>query len=347
MRILFETTHPAHVHFFKNTIWNLEKKGHDVLIATKDKEVTLNLLDAYRLDYEIIGLNYKGLLKKAWGLIKADYKLLKIARNFKPDILVGRGSPSLAHLSLLIRKPYIAFIDTEHARLVGSLSLPFADAVCAPTCYYGKINPKKEVRFNGYKELAYLHPNYFTPNPSVLDKLGLSKDDKFIILRFVAWNASHDVGDMGFSNKKELIKSLEVHGKLLITSEDKLTDEFEKYRITVPPEEMHNLMYFASLYVGESATMATESAILGTPAVFVSTSRRGYTDELEFEYDMLFTFSNPQNSQEMAIEKALELLNLKDIQKIWVKKRDKLLDKKIDVTEFMTKFIEKYQIRLH
>ena len=34
-------------------------------------------------------------------------------------------------------------------------------------------------------------------------------------------------------------------------------------------------MYYADLFVGESATMASEYAVLGTPAIFVSTSRRG------------------------------------------------------------------------
>ena len=347
MNILFEIGHPAHVHFFKNVIWNLENSGHRVLIAAKDKEVALNLLNSYRLKYTITGSNYKNLLKKSYGLIKTDYKLLKTARMFKPDILVGRGSPYLAHLSLLIRKPYIAFVDTEHAHLVKVLSHPFASAICVPSCYQGSIDPKKEIRFNGYKELAYLHPNYFTPDPSVLEDIGLSRGDKFIILRFVSWSASHDINDRGFSDKKQIVKTLRKYCKVFITSEYKLSEELEKYRITVPPEKIHHLMCYANLFIGESATMATESVILGTPAIFVSTSRRGYTDELESKYDMLYTFSNPHDAQEKSLEKAIELIGDEDTKRKWSKKRTKLLEDKIDVTEFMTEFIENYPESFH
>lgn len=340
MRVLFETTHPAHVHCFKNTIWNLQKEGHEVLVAAKDKEVTLNLLDTYGFRYEIIGQNYKSLLKKAIGLIKADYRLLKIARKFQPDILVGRGSPSMAHLSLLIHKPYIALIDTENAHLVSWLSSPFATAICASTSYQGKIDPKKEVRFDGYKELAYLHTNYFKPEPLILDKLNLKEGERFSIVRFVGWGATHDIKDYGFSDKTKVVKELSKYTRVFISSEIELPEELEGYRVNIPPEEMHQLLYYADLFIGESATMATESAILGTPAIFVSTSRRGYTDELEEKYDLMYTFSDPEDAQTKAVEKAIELLLNKDTKKEWEKKRKALLEDKIDVTGFLTDFIK-------
>ena len=210
MRILFEIGHPAHVHFFKNAIWNLENRGHKILIVARDKDITLDLLNAYKLDYKLIGKNYSGLINKALELIKMDYVLLKIVKIFKPDIFVGRGSPYLAHLSKLVKKPYIAFVDTEHANLVAALTLPFADVICTPSCFKKKLNQKKHVRFNGYKELAYLHPNYFKPDLSVLDDLGLSKNDKFIIMRLISWGAAHDIRSRGFSKDflEKAIKSL-------------------------------------------------------------------------------------------------------------------------------------------
>jgi len=346
MKILFETTHPAHVHCFKNIIWSLKKNGHQILIVAKDKEMTLDLLEKYQFDYEIVGVNYKGMLKKAVGLLKVDYRLLKIARKFQPDIIVGRGSPSLAHLSLLINKPYIALIDTENAHLVGLLSSPFADKICASTSYQGKINPKKEIRFNGYKELAYLHPNYFTPDPNVLKYLNLTVDDKFIIIRFVGWGATHDIEDYGFSDKVGIVEELSKYRNVFITSEIRLPDEIEQYRISAPSEQMHHLLYYADLFIGESATMATESAILGTPAIFVSTSTRGYTDELEKKYKLLFTYSNSNDIQKEAISKAIELLKNKDTKEEWQKKRKIFLDDKIDVTAFMVNLIEEYRQKI-
>ncbi len=344
MRILFEVTHPAHVHCFKNIIWDLRNRNHEVLIAAKDKEVTLKLLDVYKLDYKIIGVNQKGMIKKAFGLLKTDYKLYKICKIFKPDVIVGRGSPSLANLSLLINKPYIALIDTETAHLVGLLSSPFASAICASTSFQGKIDPKKEVRFDGYKELAYLHPSRFEPDPNVLNYLNLVKGNSFVILRFVSWGATHDLGEHGFSDKNEVVKELEKHCAVFITSEVDLPDDLEKYRINAPPELMHHLLYYADLFIGESATMATESAVLGTPAIFVSTSKLGSITELETKYNLLYTFSDVETCQKEALDKAVEILRNKNTKKEWQRKRKNLLDDKIDVTEFMVKFIENFEL---
>nr|WP_321497937.1 DUF354 domain-containing protein [uncultured Methanolobus sp.] len=342
MRILFETTHPAHVHCFKNIIGNLKTNGHEVIVAAKDKEVTLKLLDSYKIDYEIVGTNRKGMLNKALGLINTDYKLYKLSKKFKPDVLVGRGSISLAHLSILTQKPYIALIDTENAHLIAYLSAPFANKICASECYQGKINQKKELRFRGYKELAYLHPNHFRPDPTVLDLAGLEKEEKFIIVRFVAWGATHDIGDKGFTDKEKLINELIKYRRVLISSETKLPDSIEKYRINAPPELIHSLLYYADLFIGESATMATESAVLGTPSIFVSSSRRGYTDELENKYDMLYNFTDSMQSQQRAISKATEILMDGSSNEKWNKKMERFFRDKEDITAFMLNEIVKY-----
>ena len=340
MKILFEANHPAHVHFFKNTIWNLEDRGHDVLIEARDKEITLALLEAYGLNYKVVGPHYKSLVKKAYGLVKTDLKLLKIAKTFKPDILVGRGSPYLAHLSMLINKPYIAFVDTEHARLVGFLSRPFVDVYCMPSCFKGKIDPKKDVRYNGYKELAYLHPNYFKPDPSVLDELGVSKDDKFIIMRFVSWDASHDIGEYGIDlkTKQRFVKELEKYCRVFMTSEANLGKKFEKYKIRVPPERIHDLLYYATMYIGEGSTMATEAGLLGTPSIYISSlvGTMGNFEELEKRYGLVYSFQE----SDKALDKTLQLLEDANLKTSWQKKREKLLNEKIDVTKFMTEFIE-------
>jgi predicted glycosyltransferase len=341
MKILINIGHPAHVHLFKNMINNLENEGHLIKIVTRDKDVTLKLLDAYGFEYEVMSGYYNTITGKMYDFAKTDLKLLKIAIKSKPDILIAVGDPYVAHVGKIIRKPSIVFTDTEHAKLANKLTFPFATVICTPSCFKRDLG-KKQVRYNGYHELAYLHPNYFKPDASVLDELGLSKDDKLIILRFVSWGASHDIGDRGFTNKKEVINSLERYGRVLITSEAKLPPELEKYKITISPEKIHHLLYFADLYVGESATMASESAMLGTPAIFVSTSRRGYTDELESKYGLVYNFSDPKTMQEYALDKAFELLENGNIKREWREKRMKMLSETIDVTRFMTNFIENY-----
>jgi predicted glycosyltransferase len=342
MKILFEANHPAHVHFFKNTIRNLEDRGHEILIEARDKEVTLALLDAYKLNYKIVGPHYKGLVRKAYGLVKTDYKLLKIARDFKPDLLVGRGSAYLAHLSVLTNKSYIAFVDTEHANLVANLTLPFVDVICTPSCFKRGLNPKKHVQFDGYKELAYLHPNYFKPDPSVLDDLGLSRNDKSIVLRFVSWRASHDIGQHGISQKMraEYLSKLEQYGEVFIISEEKLEKKFEGHKLKIAPEKFHSLLSYAQLYIGEGGSTATEAAILGTPTIHISSTAKfcGVFDDLHNNYNLIYTFSDDYQ----ALEKAIDILEDPESKKKWAQRKDKMLRDKIDVTAFMTNFIENY-----
>ena len=340
MRIFFNICHPGQVHLFKNAIWTLENRGHECKITAVDKEVSLNLLDAYGFEYDIVGSEKYSLFSKATEMIKIEYKLYEIARSFKPDVLVGGvGNVYSAHVGKLIGKPSIIFDDTEHSKIEHFLMDPFATVICTPSCYLINLG-RKQVKYNGYHELAYLHPNNFTPNPEVLKELGLKEEDLFIILRFVSWNASHDIGHHGIRNKIEFVQELEKYGRVLITSESMLDDALDQYRIKVSPEKLHDLLYYASLCVGEGGTTAVESAILGTPSIYVSSlvGTMGNFIELEETYGLLFSY----DQSDKALKKAIELVQNPNVKNDWEKKREQLLKDKVDVTSFIVKFVENY-----
>jgi predicted glycosyltransferase len=58
-------------------------------------------------------------------------------------------------------------------------------------------------------------------------------------------------------------------------------------------------MYYADLFIGESATMASESAVLGTPAIFVSTLQAGVLNEIEEKYGLLYMISENRKRQQV------------------------------------------------
>jgi len=60
-----------------------------------------------------------------------------------------------------------------------------------------------------------------------------------------------------------------------------LPDELKKYQIKIAPHRIHDAMAFASLIFGESATMVSEGAILGIPAIYLDNTGRHYTREQE------------------------------------------------------------------
>lgn len=337
MRVLIDIGHPAHVHFYKNTIKDLEAKGHKVLVTARDKEVTLNLLEAYDIDHIVLSSmkQGKGNLIKEW--IIRDYKLLNIARKFKPDVLTGILNPCVAHVSWIMRKKSIIFNDTEHAAFAQKITYPFSDVICTPSCFNKPIG-KKQVKYDGYHELAYLHPKHFTPNPEVLTELGLKEGDRFSILRFVSWGASHDIGHYGIQNKLEFVRELEKYGPVLITSEGKIDKELEKYRIKVSPDKLHDLLYYSSLYVGDGGTTAVEAAILGTPSIYVSSlvGTMGNFSELENKYGLMLNYSDSN----LALAKAVELIKNPDSKDNWSHKKTHLFNDKTDVTSFMNQLIE-------
>ena len=86
--------------------------------------------------------------------------------------------------------------------------------------------------------------------------------------------------------------------------------------------------------------MAAEAAVLGVPSIYVTTTRRwGFINDLEKNYGLLYTFSN----REQALEKAVEFLADGKIKDKWQRRRERMLSEKMNVANFITEFIEKYE----
>lgn len=341
MRILIDIGHPAHVHYFRNMARILTKKGHIVLFTVRKKEIAIDLLDLYKLPYVVVGETKEGLFSKVGNIVQVEREILKCAKKFRPDIFVGFGSFYAAHVAFLLGKRCFIFEDSESSFFTNSLYRPFADHILTPDSFRSNYG-KKQTRFKGYIELAYLHPAYFKPNPKVLEALNLRKGEKFFVLRFVGWKASHDIGKSGYNleQKRKLIRFLGRYGKILITSERPLLKEFDKYRIKVPYNKIHDLLYFATMFISDSQTMTTESALLGTPAIrynsFAGPKDMGNFVELEKKYDLIYSFDNFEKS----LSKIRQLVSQRDIKSEWARKRQLLLNEKIDVTNWMVNFIE-------
>jgi predicted glycosyltransferase len=338
MRVLVDMGHPGHVHFYKHVIRRLRERGHEVLISARDKDVTLALLDHYGFHHRTLSVIGSG----RWGLfrefLQREWALLRLIREFDPDVVTAIGGLFIAPVCRLLGKPSVVFTDTEHVKLDRYLTYPLASAICTPECFSRDLD-SRQVRYAGYQELAYLHPDYFQPDRTVLNEPGVSEGEPFIILRFVAWTASHDLGQRGFplALRREAVKTLSRYGRVFITSEAELPGEFEPFRITVPHHRIHDLLAYARLYIGEGATMASEAALLGTPSVYVNTLRLGYLEQMQHKYGLVFCYSDAGQ----AIDKAVELLTESEVKTNWQAKRAKLLQEKEDVTAFAVDFIER------
>lgn len=337
MNIIIDVNHPGHVHLFKNFAFIAQEKGWKVLFTAKDKEVTIDLLKAYKLKYKNLGPHYTGKLGKIYSLLRHVIRLFFVSIKFKPDFYLSHGSVPASWVSFLLRKKYIAFEDTGNMEQI-RLYKPFAHAILTNESFkqdYGKVH----IRYKGYHELAYLHPNYFSPDPQIYNYLNINEGETYFILRFVSWGATHDVGQSGFSvnQKRKIVDLLQLHGKVFISSEGALPNDLEYLGIKIPPEKIHDVLAFAYLYIGEGLTMASECAMLGTPAIHVN-SMTAETIEEQEEYGLLYHFSNSIG----VIDKLEELLTIENINDIWQAKRQKLFNDKIDVTSFTLWFVENF-----
>ena len=336
MRVVVTIQHPGHVHFFRHAISDLESRGHDVFVFAREKGVAVDLLDAYDIDHEVLAGGADSMLSLATVQAAYETRLLRRARRIDPDVIAAIGGVAAAHVATALRTRSVVFYDTEHASLVTGLAYPFADIVCTPACYRDDVG-SKHVTYPGYHELAYLHPDRFDPDPSVLETAGVDPDETVALVRLGSWEASHDVGHGGFDDPHEVIDRLEATGAtVLLTAEGEPPAALDSYQLSTPPELMHDLLAAADVVVGEGATTAAEAAILGTPAVYVNSLSLGYTTDLE-EYGLLYSY-NDDDRHERALERTVSILEAGSDR--WTRRRERLLDERIDVTSFVVRTLE-------
>jgi hypothetical protein len=342
MNILIVTGHPAQVHNFKLVKKELENNGHNVSWMATEKDISKYLLNRYNISYIPLQKPGKSFFSKVYYLLKNTLVCIKFIKEKKIDIIISRVSPYAALAGFLIKKQHIAFADTEASGIYDTIFTKFVSSFLTAKSFQRNLRGD-QIRFPGNIELFYLHPKRFKPDDGILDLLGAGTDAPYSIMRFVSWDAYHDRGLSGFTDAKKIkaVKEFSRYAKVFISAEKELPSELEPYRVKIPFEKMHDALAFADLFFGESATMASESAVLGTPGVFLDKTGRGYTDEEE-EYGLVFNFKNSLDDQDKAIAKGVELLTDPDIKSLVRERREKFLQDKIDLTAFVAWFIGNY-----
>ena len=338
MRILIDILHPAHVHFFRNFYDVMAGRGHELTITARDKDRSVDLLQQYGLPYEQISVQKSGGVGLVTEMTQRTGALMKIMDRFRPDVMTGIMGPSIALAGKIKKVPAVVFYDTEFARQTNWFVYPLAHSVVTPDCYQGKVRGTQR-RYAGYHELAYLHPNRFTPDPEKLAAFGIEPGEQYSLVRFVSWQAVHDRRESGFTaaQKRNLVEVLGRHGRVLISSEAALPDDLAPLEVKGPVEDIHHLLAHAQLIVGESATMSSEAAVLGVPAVMIATTGRGYTDDEERRYGLVRHFTDDQYDRAVA---AVEDFLASSPRELGQLARARLLADKIDVTQWMVEYFE-------
>lgn len=125
---------------------------------------------------------------------------------------------------------------------------------------------------------------------------------------------------------------------------------------------MHHVMAFASLYIGDSQTMAAEAGVLGVPFVRFNdfVGRIGYLRELEDKYELGYGIHASVLADDSPIRRADGSAQPSGVEALYERveqlvatpaeerkatfqsRREKMLAEKIDCAKFLTWFIENY-----
>jgi uncharacterized protein len=339
MKVMISIQHPAWVHQFHHIIKRLQARGDEVRVLAIDKDGASLLLREYGIPYVLCAKSTgKNIVEKGWLFFRLCVNHTLHALRFKPDILIGRASPMMAIAAWITRRPHLIYEDTEVSKFSLRICKRLSTKILTPSTFLTDLG-KAQQRVDTYKELFYLHPSVFTPSRATLENAGFNPNKPYVLVRFVAWNASHDVGKRGLSDseKLELVQRLTAAGvRVWVSSEKPLCEELEPYRLKTPYSYVHHVLAFARLVYSEGATMASEAAVLGTHALYVNEIQSGSTREQSERFGLLYCYHD-RDRYEKAAEKALELLVVPDLRKKGQMKQMRLLAEKHDINDL---FIE-------
>ena len=305
LRILFDLVHPANSLVFFHTIRALKAEGAEVRVVSRHKDVLVPLLDELGIDHTAITTAGEGKVGLATELVQRDYRLWKVARQFRPDVMVGFGGVAISQVGKLIGIPSISFYDTEHAGLQLRLAIPFISEWHVPDTWQGPTAPGRTFHFRGGKQFTYLHPDHFRPDPGIARAAGWDDGRDNFMIRTVAWKANHDQGRSGIPlhQFRAIVADLSGRGTVHISAEGELPADLEAYRYRGTPIQFHHLLGHCRLYCGESITIASEAVMLGVPALLQIDKEYCYVTEQQ-DAGLIQRFGPTDDAVE-AIEKAM------------------------------------------
>jgi len=330
--VLFDIGHPAHVHLFKNFIRYLKERRHNVIVVSRDKDVTNDLLKHYKIDSISLSTAGTGPLGLLGELTRRDFKIFKLHKKYHFEFAFGT-SYSIAHLSALYKVRSFVFEedDDDIVPVFTVLTYPFATGIVVPSCLRYKKWSKKRIVHDSYHELAYLHPGNFSPDAAVLKYYGLTPRN-YIIVRNSALKAHHDFKIKGLIGETwDRVQNL-IKDYTLVSSRENIKDQ------KIKPWDMHNLLAFSKMLISDSQSMTMEAAALGVPSIRYNSfvGRIAVLEEMEHKYGLTYGYRPGQEDKMLA--KVNELLKERNFFDEWQTKRNIMLKEKINFLEWLINF---------
>ncbi len=295
MRVLLDAAHAADVWTFAALEDRLLGEGHETLwVSRPHKQHVTELIEARGRPHAAGPAAGAGRLGLARELVLRDWRVWQTVREFRPDAILTR-SPAGVHAGRLTRTPVL--YDTDHGPAAGLLywaAAPFAHATTGPEALASADSrngvlhslrsrrPRRSGRpsrserrhrsYRGFKELLYLHPSRFQPDPGIRAEIGCEPGERLFLLRLSALAATHDRRVRGLSGPllETVAERLRARGRLVVSAEAEPPAGLAELAVPVAPQRFHHLLAACDLVVGDSVTVAAEAAVLGVAALHLS-----------------------------------------------------------------------------
>jgi len=345
MRFLFYIVHPSKYHLFRHTINELNK-NHTVDLIINTKDVLEELVKNEGWEYTNIFPKGRNVSFKP-SIIKSGLKFILTLIRLEHFLLLRKKYDVFITDDALVvngwfrRLPSFIFNDNDIDTIkINKILFYFAYRIISPSSTNLGPFSKKKISFKGNKALAHLHPKYYKPLTDVLQKYGLT-ENRYGMIRLSKINATHDIGNTGISNS-DLEKILDIcikQGDIIISSERVLDEKYKKYTFKGNPNDIFHLIYYSNFLICDSATMASEAAILGTPNVLINkVGKKCSVNRDLFENELQYYFDNFNESisaiEEISVNSKLKD-NLREKTKIYIDQCD-------DLNKFIINVLENY-----
>jgi len=341
-KVAFLPAHPAQVWILNSVAKEISSFAEPVWYL-REKEISTELADYLGIEYRVISRAGENVLGNVGELLSNTFKTVKYTQKNDIAMWVTKYSAGII-ASWFLRRKSITFIDDDIDLIpyLSGTNFPFADVIIAPcNTRMGRFEKKTE-RFPGNFELVYLHSSRFKPDPAIFNELGLHEGEKYAVIRLSALQAHHDKGIRGISEGllKEVIRLTDNDIRIFITSEKPISSQFEQYRLKIGPGKIHHALHYAKFFLGDSQTMTSEAAVLGTPAYRINdfVGKISYLEKLQ-NYGLAFGYK--PGEEDILIYDLKENLENASLAKEMDEKRKQYLKDCIDPLPFFVNVIRR------
>ena len=310
MKIWVDCTAAAHPLVLRPIIERLVADGHEVAVTARDYGQTEGVLERLGIPYESVGAHGgASAFGKARALWSRSRRLRRWARDFGPDLGLAHGSVDIAVVARLRRMPLVQMNDYEHAGLQRRISFRAAKLVLAPDAIPVEAMEKagasedRLFRYPGLKEDYYLAD--FEPDPAVLDRLGIARELKLVVLRPPPETSEYHRDNPLYEGLLDRLAGEPGTRTVVIPRTDSQGEAArgrDSEALIVPDGEVdaQSLIAFADLVVSAGGTMNREAVALGTPVYTIFTGEQGAVDARLIDQGLLRPLGDPA---ELVLEK--------------------------------------------